>query len=116
MEEVVFETITVDRCTGCQGIWFDALEHEELKKLAGSERIDVGDPARGKIYNEETRADCPVCATPMMRMAVAEQPHIRYEGCKLCGGVFFDAGEFRDFKSKSLLDFFRDLMDKRRRS
>jgi hypothetical protein len=33
MEQVVFESVAVDRCTGCFGLWFDALEAEDLKKL-----------------------------------------------------------------------------------
>ena len=43
------------------------------------------------------------------------QPHIWYEACTRCYGVFFDAGEFRDYKETSVLDFFRDLFAKERR-
>jgi Zn-finger nucleic acid-binding protein len=32
MEVVRFEDIEVDRCVRCGGLWFDALEHEELKQ------------------------------------------------------------------------------------
>ncbi len=48
MEKVMFHHVEVDRCTNCEGIWFDILEHEELKTIAGSESIDVGDPQKGK--------------------------------------------------------------------
>jgi hypothetical protein len=32
MEKVVFESVEVDRCTGCFGIWFDAGEFKDFKK------------------------------------------------------------------------------------
>ncbi len=51
MEKVEFEKIEVDRCKDCQGIWFDILEHEDLKKIQGSEAINVGDPEKGARFN-----------------------------------------------------------------
>ena len=51
MEKVDYETIEVDRCIGCHGIWFDMLEAERLKTFKGSEKIDIGDPKQGKRYN-----------------------------------------------------------------
>jgi Zn-finger nucleic acid-binding protein len=42
-------------------------------------------------------------------MVALRQPHLHYECCKLCGGVFLDAGEFSDYKRKSLLDLVKDL-------
>jgi uncharacterized protein len=41
-EKVTYQNIEVDRCTGCKGIWFDLLEHKQLKGMAGSEKIDAG--------------------------------------------------------------------------
>ena len=94
MDAIVHQSVEVDRCTGCSGIWFDAAELEQLSKLVGSERIDVGDPRRGRVFDEEGRGECPRCATPLIRMVALRQPHLHYECCKLCGGVFLDAGEF----------------------
>ena len=51
MERVVFEAIEIDRCTACRGIVFDSMEAERLKKLRGSESIDVGDAAVGKKHD-----------------------------------------------------------------
>jgi len=106
MEKVTYQNIEVDRCTGCQGIWFDLLEHRELKGLAGSEKIDIA---------EAGNINCPVCQTRMTRLVDVEQPHLQYESCPVCYGVFFDAGEFRDYKAETILDFFRDLSAKERR-
>jgi Zn-finger nucleic acid-binding protein len=109
MVEVSFHGITVERCTSCQGLWFDEFKKEELEKLHGAEALDIGAAAVGRVFNKVDMIDCPHCGTRMIRMVDLKQPHIWFEHCKLCGGSFFDAGEFRDLKSHSLADFFRGL-------
>ena len=109
MAKVVYESIEVDRCIRCDGLWFDMLELEHLKALEGSEEIDIGDPKIGDSLNALDRIDCPMCQTRMVRMVDSRQPHIRYESCPVCYGVFFDAGEYRDYKEESVLNFFRAL-------
>jgi Zn-finger nucleic acid-binding protein len=109
MEKVTHGTIEVDRCTECKGLWFDLLERENLAQLEGSEQIDTGNPETGEAFDRVERIDCPVCSTLMIRMVDPVQPHIRYEACKSCNGVFLDAGEFTDIKERTLLDRLRDL-------
>jgi Zn-finger nucleic acid-binding protein len=115
MEAVVYESFEVNRCTNCKGLWFDLREKEHLKMVAGSESIDVGTREEGAAYNEVSSVECPVCHTAMIRMVDVEQPHIWYESCPACFGAFFDAGEFRDYKERTLLDFVKDLMAKERK-
>jgi Zn-finger nucleic acid-binding protein len=115
MEPVEFGEIEVDRCTNCKGIWFDMLEAEHLKDLEQSETIDTGDPLVGKEYNKIDRIDCPKCNSPMIRMVDAGQPHIWYEACGICYGLFFDAGEFSDYKEETLMDFIRDTLSRERK-
>jgi len=107
MEEVTYNGVVVDRCTWCAGLWFDLLEHNDLKQMAGSEVIDSGDAERGQRFNEVVRIDCPKCKTPMIQMVDAKQPHIHFESCPSCRGAFFDAGEFADFKEEKVSDFFK---------
>lgn len=114
MDIVEYHSISVDRCTGCKGLWFDMLEHEQLKEIEGSESIDFGSPRSREKKDERDPIDCPVCKTQLIRMVDRSQPHIWYEACTTCYGVFFDAGEFRDYKEKTVLDFFRDLFTKER--
>ena len=111
---IEYEGIEVDRCTRCKGIWFDLLEHEALKKIKGSEAIDAGDPALGQEYNKIDRIDCPKCKTRMVRMVDNDQPHIWYEACEE-HGMYFDAGEFTDYKYETILDKFRDLVTGKRK-
>ena len=115
MVKVQFGEIEVDRCTVCQGLWFDEFEKTELQKLKGSEAIDTGDPKLGRQFNKVDRIACPRCGSQMIRMVDVDQPHIWFEHCTVCSGSFFDAGEFKDLKHHTILDFFRDLTIKERK-
>jgi Zn-finger nucleic acid-binding protein len=105
MTPVEFEGVTVDRCTSCGGLWFDALEHTNLKRKEGSESLDTGDPDVGRTHDAKAVVLCPVDGQRMVRMVDVTQPHIWLESCPACGGVFFDAGEFRDFKERTWMEF-----------
>jgi Zn-finger nucleic acid-binding protein len=96
--------IEIDRCPKCKGIWFDILEHEDLRKIKGSaQEIDSG--ARNvKLDSEGKIIDCPRCHTRMSPTHDSEQPHIVYEKCSHCSGVFFDAGEFTDLQEFTLAE------------
>lgn len=109
MEKITFKNITVDRCTSCNGIWFPGTSHKELKNLSGSESIDTGSEEVGRIYDKMSYAFCPACGEAMSRLSDQFQPHIHYDVCPAHDGFFFDAGEFRDFKEESLMDFFKSL-------
>jgi len=115
MEKVIYAAVEVDRCTSCRGIWFDAMEREDLKEVRGSQAIDVGDPALGRHFNKIDRIACPVCSTQLIRMVDAAQPHIWFESCSVCYGAFFDAGEFTDYKEETYLDRLRALVARERK-
>lgn len=99
-EQIHHGGIEVDRCEKCKGLWFDTFEHEELSALGGSEAIDTGTTGANKA-NDSVAGLCPRCSVKMINMVVAGQPHIAYESCGVCHGVFFDAGEFRDFREET---------------
>ena len=113
MPTVDHEDTTVNRCTKCGGLWFDLLEHEDLKGKPGSERIDSGDPAQGQKHDARGQIMCPIDNVRMIRMVDAAQPHIWFESCPVCHGAFFDAGEFTDFKERTLIEMFRGRKRKR---
>ena len=115
MEKVTHEEIEVDRCINCKGIWFDMLEQEKLKAIENCESLDIGDPQVGRKQDKTRKVDCPNCHTPMIQMVDRNQPHISYEACTVCYGVFFDAGEFTDYKEYTILDFFKDLFNGKRK-
>ena len=115
MERVIFGGVEVNRCTDCHGLFFDEFEKEQLLKMKRSDVIDTGDPELGKEFNKVDQIICPRCGSRMIRMVDLDQPHIWFEHCKVCSGSFFDAGEFRDLKHHTILDFFRDLTARERR-
>ena len=107
-EQAKFADVEFDRCSGCNGLWFDAFEHEALKAAPGSEAIDLG-PKQTRATAVTGTKLCPRCAVKMIDMVVAAQPHIAYESCAVCHGVYFDAGEFRDFREESFQETLRAL-------
>jgi Zn-finger nucleic acid-binding protein len=112
---VTYGNLTVDRCTECQGIWFDTGEAEALKERWMGEALDTGDPEIGKRWNEVEDVECPRCGAQMHKTSDPTQPHIWYEVCHEQGhGMFFDAGEFTDYKYETLLDDYKyeTLLDK----
>lgn len=114
MERVTLEGTTIDRCVSCGGLWFDLLEDEEL--LPKAAKLDTGSPEIGAQYNTIDRIKCPVCAnSALLRMVDHRQPHIWFESCPTCHGRFFDAGEFRDLASYSLLDVIKDFFSEERK-
>lgn len=104
--------VEIERCTRCKGLWFDAFEHEELRELAGSEAIDQARPS--KPVPRTGSGLCPKDRQPLFRMLVAGQPHIAIETCGHCHGVFFDAGEFTDFKEETFGERLRFLFGRAR--
>ena len=114
-EVVEYAGVQVDRCTSCRGLWFDMLEHEDLARIQGADSIDIGDVEVGENFDQQRRISCPVCKSQMIAMVDRKQAQIRYEACTVCYGVFFDAGEFRDYAERNVFDFFKSLITRERR-
>lgn len=92
-----YQGVEYEQCTSCRGLWFDALEAEELLDAKDPAQIDTGDVKEGKKLNRTRAIMCPKCNVGMAAVHDIEQPHIQLESCPKCHGVFFDAGEFKDF-------------------
>ena len=72
--------------------------------------LDSGDPRIGATFDKLADVRCPEDGTPMENTSDEQQPHVRYESCPQCSGLFFDAGEFTDLKYDSLMDRIRDFV------
>ena len=115
MEDVKVEGVVIKQCTYCKGLWFDRSKHEYLKGVEGSEKIDTDDADIDKDFNKIEDIFCPDCSAPMIKMVVAQQPHIWYESCSKCFSVFFDAGEFSDYVKEDITDILKDLFSSERK-
>ncbi|MDH3615963.1 MAG: MFS transporter [Gammaproteobacteria bacterium] len=109
MEQIDVEGIEVDRCTICNGIWFDAGEMDLLKNKQAAAAIDIGDAKTGKQSNAIDSYQCPRCSGAMIKVVDPRQTHIWYETCSSCHGSYLDAGELRDLSNVTIADFFKDL-------
>lgn len=110
MEVVNFNNVEVDRCSRCYGLFFDHLEEETLKEMEGAEGIDIGDDFVGARYNQILDVACPKCRTRMDSIAHSDPFEIKFERCPACKGLFFDAGEFRDYLADEVFDQFQDVV------
>ena len=109
MEFATIADIPVARCLQCRGFWFHEDGHERLRKIKGAEAIDIGGEELGKLYDVAEDIPCPVCGAIMERVSHKSQSHIVIEACAAGHGVFFDAGEWKDFKERTLGDLFKKI-------
>jgi Zn-finger nucleic acid-binding protein len=109
MEVIDYEGTEIDRCTICNGIWFDAGEIEQLQNTKAARAIDIGNQKVAKRLNTIEDYDCPRCSGHMEKMVQPDQRHIWFETCRDCNGSFFDAGEFKDLSKRNISDFFKGL-------
>jgi Zn-finger nucleic acid-binding protein len=115
MTAVNFQDAQVERCDGCGGIFLESKEVTRLKAVKGSEAIDIGNAVAARKWNKVEDINCPRCEVPMEKSTDVDQHHIWYEKCPNCNGLFFDAGEFRDFKKYTLVDYMKGLFVKGRK-
>lgn len=105
-----YKGIEYDQCATCGGLWFDALEAEELVETKNAAQLDTGNPKVGAKANRTREVPCPKCQVPLLPVHDLEQPHIQLEACPACHGTFFDAGEFKDFCQETFLDKVKDWL------
>lgn len=92
-----FGSVTLDGCTSCGGIWFDA---DELTKLARDPMTGMMDverafqPAIGGIETLGTMG-CPKCGIPLYGFSFPHTPDIHLDACRNCKGIWVDDGELQ---------------------
>ncbi len=111
MGTIEYNGVKVERCTKCYGLFFDHLEKETLKKMECADIIDVGDEFVGAKFNEILDVACPKCETKMEHVLRTDPFEIKFECCPACKGIYFDAGEFRDYLEDEIYEQFQDVID-----
>jgi Zn-finger nucleic acid-binding protein len=56
------------------------------------------------VYNHVRNVECPECQQPLIKLADSTQLHIEFASCADGCGIFFDAGEFRDFTEFTFME------------
>lgn len=94
LEPITVSGVEVDRCHGCEGVWFDKhelrtlLEEDDrrtrsLQKGRDTERLDV------------LPGVCPRDAQPLRRTPGSFKTPVMIDYCPTCQGIWLDAGEFK---------------------
>lgn len=112
MEPHSIDGISFQRCTGCAGLWLGTPDMERLMGAKSEARAaDIGARELGDWTAEiKGSLNCPNDGSQLIRMVNHKQPHVHFESCKVCGGVFLDAGELRDLASFTLIERLRMIL------
>ncbi|MDP1538504.1 MAG: zf-TFIIB domain-containing protein [bacterium] len=97
LNKIKFHKVQINRCSRCQGIWFD---EDELRK-AKDERdrhlkwLDVDLWKENKNFRVSSlKKLCPLCEKPLYEVEYGNSD-IKADICNSCRGIWLDRGEFR---------------------
>lgn len=87
------EEVAVDRCSSCDGVWFDA---QELGELLAEDARNVASLRRGGTHEEldGKKGNCPRDAGELLRVYSAVDRTVIIDACPDCRGIWLDGGEF----------------------
>jgi uncharacterized protein len=112
LERVRLGTLEIERCTDCQGLWFDVLEWDDARAREDSERLDGDDVTAIESRNlDRIVVHCPKCrTTPLTRLEIPTHPGLHIDKCPRCYGAFFDAGEFLEYRELSFSERIKKFL------
>ncbi|CAG0991741.1 hypothetical protein PHYC_02336 [Phycisphaerales bacterium] len=104
MDKIAIAGFTIDRCSSCNALWFDATELQ--KALHSKDAAKSLEPSlTGRRRNTSAGlAVCPRCKSPLIAQVDPRQPHVEMLSCTVCGGVLLDAGEFTDLSRFTIVE------------
>ena len=117
---VTLDSVEVDQCPQCGGIWFDLGELKEVLEKDESMRLQakLKTKPRGKRDSklDAKKAPCPRCGGKGNMIQVKDVGHdIHIDTCPVCYGQWLDGGELTILREKGLFDtvagFFRRMID-----
>jgi len=93
LAQIRIDSVAVDRCSRCDGIWFDA---QELSQLLAEDARQVAELRRGASHEQldEKRGLCPRDSAELLRMYSAIDRSVTLDACADCHGIWLDGGEF----------------------
>jgi Zn-finger nucleic acid-binding protein len=104
---IEYDSIEIDYCVDCSGIWFDAGEIELLLGPDFSDTINrlYNDPA---AKTDEKSRKCPTCGKTMIIRKVDESTSLLIDMCPNKGGIWLDGGEINQFVNHLSIDASKD--------
>lgn len=97
LQPVTVAEVEVDRCTGCEGIWFDRSELGELLRQQ-SRQTQVLQRGQDSERLDVLPGACPRDSKPLKRTRATYKAEIMVDFCRECCGIWLDAGEFTKLK------------------
>lgn len=92
LQSKILETIPVDQCPTCQGIWFDEQELQAVltnsHDLRGRKHGSSPDPSLNQKHGT-----CPRDSSDMLRAFSTTDARVVLDVCPNCGGLWLDGGE-----------------------
>ena len=110
MNEETVAGVRIDRCPACHGMWFDALELEQV--LEADPRPLLKEDRRFVAQGGESgpRRKCPRCqGAELIKLNSRLRPGTILDSCTVCYGTWVDAGELTRLAHNDLLGRLRDL-------
>ena len=101
---VEHQSVELDYCTRCRGVWFDAGEMELFLRTANREEPDVSLEVIRRLPEVKgaRHRKCPICHRRMREVAISE-PAINVDVCLHGDGVWFDSGEVQQLLADKTL-------------
>ncbi len=92
---VEYNSIELDYCNDCHGVWFDSGELELLLKSVSLGTADLFKNILGAQEGKsaEKKRKCPICSQKMKGTTIGQKPEILVDGCQRGHGLWFDGGE-----------------------
>jgi Zn-finger nucleic acid-binding protein len=126
---VEYNSIELDYCPACQGVWFDAGELELLLESTGLgdyQRYLDGVANAPAAESSEKKRKCPICRHNMKKTYIDEDKKTLVDICHVGDGIWFDGGEVQHLvnalakkspakgASADLLSFVGDMFKNRK--
>ena len=98
LEAYQYQTMLVDVCAICHGMWLDKGELGALVLYLGEElqptaSTSATQPPMAAKPAKEATLPCPRCRLPLQKFNYAYDSNIILDRCSNCGGVWTDRGE-----------------------
>jgi hypothetical protein len=93
---VEHDSVELDYCTDCKGVWFDAGEMNLLFQsidIDGSGYLIKDMLNTAETKSSEKKRKCPICVSKMKKISSGKQGMILVDVCPQGDGIWFDGGE-----------------------